>query len=410
MHTHADNAIAQKSSAVAGHESRTTNRKAVHQLMSDRDEDALQMKWQDMADNSAQVRQLKQQQQMADVSPHQLIQRKQMDAISNSPKLAAQLQQKAAVTERGVLQAKPVPQTDGLRTVHINHAAPVQRREIPAIKIDLVALRGTAMPPLPQWASAASIVTRQTLITQKRAELAVFMGEVNEKKDEYLAQRTFVPAMESAPHLRTRLAALPGEINKLNADIAAGSAAEPARPPAGTVWGTVAATHRSWKALNDNVAANTATRTARQAEQTRSTADLPVAELLEAAQLVKEKLDAAQALLEDRKMERYFEDVITSVQPVCTDLHDEGTWGNGPSALGVFTYTLPDSLNGIDRCIEPFTVHIHKPHAGKVLRRAHVRGGGRFNNTILYSGEPVGAGVITGWEGRALNKVFAALP
>ena len=408
MNTYADNAIEQKSRSITSQESRTANSMAVNQLVSNRREDTLQMKLQDIADNSSQVRQLKQQQHMADASPHRLMQRRQMDVISNSPKLTAPLQQKAAVTERGVLQAKPAPQTGGLRTVHVSHTPPVQRREIPAIKIDLVALKGTAMPPLPAWASAASIVTRQTLITQKHAELAVFMAEVNEKKEEYLAQRTFVPEMASASHIRTRLAALPGEINKLDADIAAGSAAEPARPAGGAFWGPVAATHRNWQSLNEKLATNTASRTTKQAEQVRSTADLPVADLLEAAQLVTDKLNIAQSLLNQRKKERYFEDVITSVQPVRTLLKNEGTWGNGPSALGIFAYTLPANLNGIACCISPFTVHIHKPLAGKTLRRAHVRGGD-FSDTIIYSGEPVGPGEIGGWAGQALNRIFAAL-
>jgi hypothetical protein len=234
------------------------------------------------------------------------------------------------------------------------------------------------------------------------------MVEVNEKKDEYMAQRTFAQPMQSAANIRTRLAALPGEITRLDADIAGGSAAEPARPAAGAFWGPVAAAHRTWKSLSDNLATNTTTRTARQAEQTRSTADQPVAELLEAAQLVKDKLDAAQALLNQRKKERYFEDVLTEVTPVCTDLHDEGTWGHGPSMLGIFAYTLPPSKNWIDCCIDPFTVHIHKPHQGKTLRRAHVRGG-EFDDTIIYSGEPVGGGVVGGWQGRALARIFAAL-
>ncbi|ACU62939.1 hypothetical protein [Chitinophaga pinensis] len=408
MNTHADTAIAQKSKSIAGHTSRTTNNTAVSQLVSDRPEDTLQRKWQNIADNSSQVQQLKQQQQMADTSPQQLLQRRQTDAISNSPKLTAQLQQKSTMAESNVLQAKPAPQAGALRMVHINHAAPVQRREIPVIQTDLDALKNLAMPVLPDWASAASIVARQTLITQKRTALDAFVVEVDEKKDEYMAQRTFTQPMQSAAHIKTRLAALPGEITRLDADIAGGSAVEPARPPAGTMWGPVAATHRSWKALNDNLATNTATRISRLAEQTRSTADLPVADLLAAVIAATKKLDDEQALLNRRKKERYFEDVITSVQPVCTDLHNEGTWGHGPSALGVFAYTLPASLNGIDRCIDPFTVHIHKPHAGKVVRRAHVRGG-EFDNIILYSGEPVGPGVIGGWEGRALAKIFAAL-
>jgi len=279
----------------------------------------------------------------------------------------------------------------------IQREAVAQLRGVPEIKVDIDELKATVngLGNLPYMPSAATILEHEATIIKHYKRHGLLDVEI--KKEEKAHGRT----VDTEVAINARLAQIPGELANAAADVTEGT--KPAPPqPAGGAWGDGKAAYIRWQGKNSKVAENRQKILDLNAESASKTADIPIAQLVDARNALDAKLAALKANLARAKQQRYEYDLITTVTPVCKTFAYEGKSEHGESTLGVFVWTMPPILNGIERCIDPFEVHAHYQFGSKKIRKAHFRNG-RSADYNVYSGTAKTPKEIPGWQGMMMS-------
>lgn len=338
---------------------------------------------------------------LARVSPAMTAQRKLDDMIAGSARQLAQ-QQRVQSIHASTRQAAQRKTLSGAAST-IQRAAVMQLREVATIKVDIDALKAAVngLVDLADDETAVNILAREGVINGHRATRTLLDAEIREKEVAHGRP------VSTEVAINARLGQIPGELATATADVTAGS--QPAPPKAASAWGPGAAAYRAWEAKSSKLAENQQKIIDLNAETASKTADIPIAQLVDARTAVDTKLAALDANLARVKQERYEYDLVTTVQPACKTFKDEDTWGSGPSRLGVFVYAMPAVLNGIACCIDPFEIHAHYQTGSKKIRKAHFRGG-RSSGVNIYSGGAASPAQMGAWAGTIMALCNASIP